>query len=126
MSAASTVHRSLSIPLRIGADGQFERTELVEALMCLFRAMVSTSPRAWPHAPWFGLRDAFELAPDIEDQATIADALNEALVRLGISSARVTRVHSPRGSSHSGDRVFQVTMRLGDGQIAHQNLTSSR
>jgi hypothetical protein len=106
--------RTLGLPLRITPDGRLARDEGAAALLRLIQAMVATTANSWPHARWFGLYERFlAVNPDVEDQAGLADALNEALDRLGVDWARVRRVQSVRGAAF-GERSFAVTLQLAD------------
>lgn len=106
--------RALALPLRITPDGQLARSEPAEALLRLIQAMVSTTSTHWPHAPWFGLHERFlGVNPDVEDQVALADALNEALDRLGLGWARVQQVRSVRGAAF-GERQFDIRLVTGD------------
>ena len=107
--------RTLALPLRITPDGQLERADGAEALLRLIQAMVATTAGSWPHAPWFGLHEPFlAINPDVEDQASLADAVNDALGRLGVTWARVQHVRSLRGGAAWGERRFDVSLLLGD------------
>ena len=90
----------------------------------LFAAMAVTGPGGWSHAPWFALEHLFARATPKEDYPVIADALNLALSKLGVTSARVTRVFSPSTPLPAGDRTFDITLVLEGGQIAHEHLTA--
>ena len=107
--------RTLALPLRITPEGQFARTDGADALLRLIQAMVATTAGSWPHAPWFGLHErVLSLNPDVEDQASLADAMNDALRRLGVDWARVQHVRSVRGAAGWGERRFDVSLLLGD------------
>jgi hypothetical protein len=105
---------ALALPLRITPDGQLARAEGSESLLRLIQAMVATTSGNWPHAPWFGLHERFlGVNADVEDQASLADALNQALHHLGVTWARVQHVRSVRGAAF-GERRFDVTLLVGD------------
>jgi hypothetical protein len=111
----------LALPFRVGPDGRLARAAPAEALLSLFRAMAATSSRAWPHAPWFGLQEAFAAANvQLEDQQGIADALNRALAGLGVGWARVAFVHTVPGAAY-GERAFRVALEL-EGAAAYADL----
>jgi hypothetical protein len=106
--------RALALPLRVTPDGKLARAEGADSLLRLIQAMVGTTAGHWPHAPWFGLHEAFlRVNPDIEDHASLADALNDALAQLHVGWARVQRVRSVRGAEY-GERRFDVTLLVGD------------
>ena len=106
--------RALALPLCITPDGQFARATGTDAVLGLIRAMVATTSGNWPHAPWFGLHERFlSVNADVEDQASLTDALNEALRQLGVTWARVQQVRSVRGAAY-GERRFDVTLLVGD------------
>jgi hypothetical protein len=107
--------RTLALPLRVTPDGQLERADGAASLLRLIQAMVATTAGSWPHAPWFGLHERFlAINPDVEDQAGLADALNDALQRLGVTWARVQQVRSLRGGAAWGERRFDVSLLVGD------------
>ena len=117
--------RTLGLPLRVTPDGQLERSEGAAALLRLIQARVATTAGSWPHARWFGLHERFlAINPDVEDQAGLADALNDALTRLGVEWARVQHVRSVRGAAF-GERRFDVSLRVGeDGQPVSASVTT--
>ena len=116
--------RTIGLPLRVSPDGQLERADGAAAVLRLIQAMVSTTAGSWPHARWFGLHERFlTINADVEDQAGLADAMNDALTRLGVSWARVRQVRSVRGGAY-GERRFDVTLAVGDdGQPVTASLT---
>jgi len=106
--------RTLALPLRITPDGRLAREDGASAVLRLVQAMVATSAGSWPHARWFGLHERFlAINADVEDQAGLADALNDALTRLGVSWARVLQVRSVRGAE-VGERAFHVILQVAD------------
>ncbi len=106
--------RTLALPLRVTPDGRLARDDGATALLRLIQAMVATTAGSWPHAPWFGLHERFlAINADVEDQAGLADALNEALTRLGVTWGRIQQVRSVRGAEY-GERGFSVTLQLAD------------
>lgn len=110
---------ALALPLRIGANGQFVRTDATSALLQLIAVIVQTTPGTWPHAPWFGLQPMWESAnSQVEEHPVLADALNAALRNLGIDWASVASVRAaaPDGS---GARQFDITLRTSTGAVAH-------
>ena len=116
--------RTIGLPLRVTADGQLERSDGATAVLRLIQAMVSTTAGSWPHARWFGLHERFlAINADVEDQAGLADAMNDALARLGVDWARVRQVRSVRGAA-DGERRVAVTQALGDeGQPVTASIT---
>jgi hypothetical protein len=117
--------RTIGLPLRVTPDGQLERSEGAAAILSLIQAMVATTAGSWPHARWFGLHERFlAINADVEDQAGLADAMNDALARLGVEWARVRHVRSVRGAAW-GERRFDVTLQVGeDGQPVSASLTT--
>ena len=112
---------TLALPFRVGADGRLARGAPADELARLFRVMVATSERAWPHAPWFGLAEVVAAAnPQLEDQQGIADALNRALQGLGVRWARVAYVRSV--PAEYGERSFTVALELEGGTVTHAEL----
>jgi hypothetical protein len=84
--------------------------------------MAATPSTAWPHAPWFGLLEAFTGAnPELEDQPGLTDALNASLRGLGVSWVRVDRVHTAP-SSAPGERSFHVVLVDATGAATHATL----
>jgi hypothetical protein len=114
---------TLALPLRIGRDGLFERTNRVNSLMGVIRAMAASPASTWGHAPWFGLQEVISRASEErgEDQPEVEDALNRGLAGLGIHWARVTAVILPRGQV-PGERSFTLTLELGDGIPVHRTV----
>ncbi len=107
--------RTLALPFRITPDGQLARSDGAEAVLRLIQAMVATTANSWPHARWFGLHEQFlGVNPDVEDQASLSDALNESLARLGVTWARVQHVRSLRGGAAYGERRFDISLLVGD------------
>lgn len=114
---------TLSLPIRIHADGRLERTDPVAGLLRLFRAMAASPAGSWKHARWFGLQEIFAGANVLlEDQQQIADALNVALGELGVGWARVLSVQTVRGEAY-GERCFRLTLTV-DGRhgAVHETL----
>ena len=106
--------RTIGLPLRVTPDGQLERSDGAAAILRLIQAMVATTATSCPHARWFGLHERFlAINADVEDQAGLADALNEALVQLGVTWARVQHVRSVRGGAAYGERRFDISLLVG-------------
>jgi hypothetical protein len=123
VSSGPATTRALALPLRIGANGQFERADQVQGLMALVAAMAVTAPGAWPHAPWFALLPVFaRVNREVKDHPVIADALNEAFDKLGVSSCRVSGVTTSDDPDAAGEHSFDITLTLDGGQIRHQVL----
>ncbi|MBK5188237.1 MAG: hypothetical protein JJD97_08315 [Gemmatimonadaceae bacterium] len=124
MTAPFSSARMLSLPLRITADGQLERTDPVTSLLAMVQAMAATSRQAWPHAPWFGLQELFaEASPDVQEHPRLVAALNASFAGLGIAWARVSAVRRPP-SRTLGERNFDITL-LVDGKPAYGNVAAS-
>ena len=108
--------RSIALPLRITPQGRFVEQEGFDAMLGLVQVMAGTSSRAWPHAPWFGLLEAFTEAArrDRTDHEGLRDAINLALERLEVDGYRVQSITTgaPRGD---GRRSFRLTMASPDG-----------
>ena len=117
---------TLALPFRITPDGQLARSDGAEALLRLIQAMVATTSGSWPHAPWFGLHKRFlSVNADVEDQASLTDALNDALSRLGVTWGRVRQVRSLRSGAALGERRFDITLLIGeDGQPVSAAITT--
>jgi hypothetical protein len=106
---------TLALPFRVTPEGQLARSDGASAVLRLIQAMVATTASSWPHARWFGLHERFlSVNADVEDQAGLADALNEALQRLGVPWARVQHVRSVRGGAAYGERRFDISLLVGD------------
>jgi hypothetical protein len=87
--------RALALPLRVGADGQIERKDAVDALCDLMGSMAGTTAGTWPHARWFGLHEVILGARlELQDQSVLADAYNRAFTELGIDWARVHEIRT--------------------------------
>ena len=113
----------IGLPLRVERDGRLGRSDPYEALVRLFRAMAATSRAAWPHAPWFGLAEALaETNVQLEDHPALADALNAALAGLGVTWARVDRVHTAPAAH--GERAFHLVLVNAEGRAAHAALVA--
>lgn len=109
--------RTVSLPIRITRDGQFERGEATDEVIRLIQAMVATTSTSWPHAPWFGLFEVFNDANlGLQEQPALVDALNTALRNLGAGWAEVQRVHTSPDRK-PGERRFDITL-LVDGERA--------
>ncbi|MEO8225897.1 MAG: hypothetical protein ABI637_00615 [Gemmatimonadota bacterium] len=107
--------RTLALPFRITPDGQLARSDGASAVLRLIQAMVASTAASWPHARWFGLHERFlSVNADVEDQAGLADALNDALQQLGVTWARVQHVRSIRGGAAYGERRFDISLMIGD------------
>lgn len=107
--------RALALPLRLERDGQLARTDRVEALLQLMRAMAATTRGAWAHAPWFGLHElVLEARLEREDQHALTDGFNRAFTALGIDWATVHEVKTAAGRE-PGERRFDITL-LVEGQ----------
>lgn len=114
----------LSLPLRITAEGQLERTDPVSSLLGMIQAMAATSRSAWPHAPWFGLQEFFaEASLDVQEHPRIVAALNASFAGLGVQWARVSAVRRPP-SRVPGERNFDITL-LVDGKPAYGSVAAS-
>lgn len=115
---------TLALPLRIGPDGLFERTDRVSSLLAVIRAMASSPASSWHHAPWFGLQEVFAEATSErgEAQPAVEDALNRGLAGLGINWARIESVAMQRGRA-PGERSFTLTLVFGDGSVAHREVS---
>lgn len=112
----------VALPLRVGPDGRFARSEPREALTRLVRVMAATPARAWPHAPWFGLQEVFAAAPvHLTEQEGLADALNVAFAGLGVRWARVAYVHTLRADAY-GERTFRIGLEVEGGRVVHEEL----
>jgi hypothetical protein len=109
--------RSIALPLRITPQGRFVEQEGFDAILGLVQVMAGTSSRAWPHAPWFGLLEAFIEAArrDRTDHEGLKDAINAALGNLGVEGYRVQSITTgPLGVD--GRRAFRLTMESPEGK----------
>lgn len=119
---------TLSLPLRVEADGQLAREEdPVDSLLRLFRVMAATPAGSWPHARWFGLQEVFAKAnPLLLDQQHIADALNRALAGLDVHWVRVHFVNTAQAErpqeQMTGERHFHIALVV-DGRLEHTSLS---
>ena len=115
--------RTIALPLRVTRDGQLDRGDATDQIIRLIQAMAATTPGNWPHAPWFGLHHLFgEANLALEEQQTIADAINLALAQLGVAWARVARVRTAAGLMPS-ERRFDLTLLIDGEQAVHGSLT---
>ncbi|HEU0055052.1 MAG TPA: hypothetical protein VFQ39_17820 [Longimicrobium sp.] len=113
---------TLQWPIRVEKDGRLARTDAVSTLMAVVWAMACTPRAGRRHAPWFGVEEAFEAVnPRLEEHPAVADALNEALVALGVDWMKV---HSVRllGGAAPGERRFALAFTT-PGGVAHRELT---
>jgi hypothetical protein len=102
--------QTIALPIRVDRNGQLGRADSVDALLQLIRAMAGTTADVWPHAPWFGLYEHFAGANlGLEDQQGLADALNLAFAKLGVTWAQV---HAVKSASRRalGERRFDITI----------------
>lgn len=108
--------RSTALPLRITPQGRFVEQEGVDAVLGLIRVMAGTSTRAWPHAPWFGLLEAFTEAArrDRTDHEGLRDTINAALANLGVEGLRIQSI-TTGALGVDGRRSFRLTMMSPDG-----------
>jgi hypothetical protein len=103
--------RSTALPLRLANDGKLVQADRFDAILSVIQAMAGTSTQAWPHAPWFGLQEAFTEAArrDREDHEGLRDAINAGLRELGVTDYRVQAlVTGP--VTPDGHRVFRLTL----------------
>jgi hypothetical protein len=105
------------LPLRITRDGQFERGDATDQVVRLIQVMAATTRGSWPHAPWFGLHELFlDANVALQEQQTLADAINTALRNLGAEWVQVAAVRTPRART-PGERRFEITL-IVDGEHA--------
>lgn len=108
----------VALPLRITRNGQFERGEATDQVIRLIQAMAGTTAASWPHAPWFGLHELFlDANLALQEQQTLADAINLALKNLGASWVQVAAVRTPRG--RPGERRFEITLLVDGDRAVH-------
>lgn len=100
-----------ALPLAVTADGKLVQQDRFEAVLGIVRVMAGTSARAWPHAPWFGLLEAFTEAArrDRQDHEGLKDALNHALRQLGVTDYQVQSLVTGPVSA-GGHRTFRLTL----------------
>lgn len=100
-----------ALPLRVAPDGKLVQTDEVDAVLGIIRVMAGTSARAWPHAPWFGLLEAFTEAArrDRQDHEGLKDALNHGLRQLGVADHQVQALVTGPVSAE-GHRTFRLTL----------------
>jgi hypothetical protein len=109
----------VALPLRISRDGQFERGDATDQVIRLIQAMAGTTASSWPHAPWFGLHELFlDANLALQEQQTLADAINTALRNLGADWVQVTAVRTPR-SRTPGERRFEITLIVDGAHAVH-------
>ncbi len=110
--------RCTALPLRVTADGRLEQQEGLDAVLELVKIMAGTTSTTWPHAPWFGLLEAFQEAAHRErqDQESLKDAINTALKELGVSWLSAYAV-TTGGFDPQGRRTFQMTFHDRSGQV---------
>ena len=116
--------RTIGLPLRVTPDGQLERSDGAAAILRLIQAMVATTAASWPHARWFGLHERFlAVNADVEDQAGLADALNEALpARRDWARVRRSGASAAAPPRASADSIYPARRR--DGQPVSAAVTT--
>ncbi len=113
----------VGLPLRISRDGQLERGDATEQVIRLIQAMAATTAGSWPHAPWFALHELFlDANLALQDQQTLADAINLALRNLGASWAHVAAVRTSRERA-PGERRFDITLLIDGERAFHSAVT---
>jgi hypothetical protein len=102
--------RSTALPLSVQSDGRLAQVDQFDAVIDLVGVMAGTTSTTWPHAPWFGLLDAFTEASrrERQDHETLRDAINLALRHLGVDQIKVQSVTT--GAIEGGRRAFQMTL----------------
>jgi hypothetical protein len=85
------MEQTLALPLTIGRNGAFVRQDRSDAIVAVIGVMASTPAGFWPHAPWFGFREALEASrAQVEQVSGADDAIREALRHLGVTGITVT------------------------------------
>jgi hypothetical protein len=109
----STAH-----PLHVTPDGRLAQQDRFAALLGMLQVMAGTSTRVWPHAPWFGLFEAFSEAArrDRQDHEGLKDAINHALRQLGVADFEVQSL-STGAPTFDGKREFRLSVRDPEGRI---------
>lgn len=116
--------QTIGLPIRVDRNGQLGRADAIEALLQLIRAMAGTTADVWPHAPWFGLYEHFAGANlGLEDQQGLADALNLAFGKLGVTWAQVHAVKSANRRA-LGERRFDITILVEGAEPVHGQVTT--
>ena len=118
--------RSTALPLRVMPDGRLAQQEALDGVLGIIRVMAGTSSRAWPHAAWFGLLEAFTEAArrDRQDHEGLKDAINNALGQLGVEGFKIQSITTgPLGSD--GKRTFRLTLLDPSGQAVFGEMATS-
>lgn len=102
--------RSTALPLSVQPDGRLAQIDAFDAVIGLVGVMAGTTSTTWPHAPWFGLLEAFTEAArrERQDHENLRDAINLALRNLGVERVKVQSVTT--GAIDGGRRAFQLTL----------------
>ncbi len=110
-----------AFPLRVLPDGSLAQQDQFDAVIEVMKFFALTGATALPHAPWFGLFEAFTAAGQRQNQdhENLKDALNVALGKLGVTSVLVKAVSTGTMDPRTGRRSFQVTMEDEQGVVRH-------
>jgi hypothetical protein len=107
----------LAVPLRVERTGRFAECDAIDGVLSVLGTMLMTSSTHWTDAPWFGLVEKVEAINwQLTDQEPLRDALNAALVRLGVQWVRVTAVTVAEADHHGGTRGFNLQLTLPEEQ----------
>ena len=110
-----------AFPLRVLPDGSLAQQDQFDAVIEVMKFIALTGTAALPHAPWFGLFEAFTEAGrrQNQDHENLKDALNIALTKLGVASVQVQAVSTGTMDPRTGRRSFRVTMVDEQGTVRH-------
>lgn len=110
-----------AFPLRVLPDGSLAQLDQFEAVIEVMKFIALTGSTALPHAPWFGLFEAFTEAGrrQNQDHENLKDGLNIALGKLGVTAVRIQAVSTGTMDPRTGRRAFRVTMVDEHGAVRH-------
>ncbi len=110
-----------AFPLRVLPDGSLAQQDQFDAVIEVMKFFAVTGTTALPHAPWFGLFEAFTEAGrrQNQDHENLKDALNIALGKLGVTAVKVQGVSTGTADPRTGRRSFRVTMIDEFGAVRH-------
>jgi len=116
-----------AFPLRVLPDGSLAQQDHFDAVIEVMKFVALTGKTALPHAPWFGLFEAFTEAGQRQNQdhENLKDSLNTALGKLGVKSVQVKSVSTGGMDPRTGRRSFRVTMEDEHGVVRHGDVQAA-
>lgn len=103
--------------IQVTPAGRLEETDDLSAILGVLQVMIGTTSTHWPHAPWFGLYEAFAAAAKREksDHEALKDAINLAWRELGVADFTVESVTTAEADD-AGRRQFALVVSDRSGQ----------